>query len=117
LGSDAYTGVSPAVRKNKRMVLLRVVQGNAAFQVFGLALIVLVWIYYSSRVILYAAAWAVTAPAARAVRTPAPAAVEGPPSPPVRPEPEYPLAAPYLAGALSTLGLMAVVRKLSRRKS
>jgi len=32
LGSDTYTGVSPAVRKNKRMVLLRVVQGNTAFQ-------------------------------------------------------------------------------------
>jgi len=29
---DGYTGVGPAVRKDKRMVLLRVVQGNAAFQ-------------------------------------------------------------------------------------
>lgn len=97
--------------------LISATQGNAAFQVFGLALIVLVWIYYSSRVILYAAAWAVTAPAARAVRAPVPAVVAGPPSPPVRPEVEHPWGAPYVAGALTTLGLVAVVRKLSRRKT
>jgi hypothetical protein len=29
---DAQTGVGSAVLKDKRMVLLRVVQGNAAFQ-------------------------------------------------------------------------------------
>ena len=95
--------------------LVAATQGNAAFQVFGLALIVLVWIYYTSRVVLYAAAWAVTAPAARAVRTPRPAVVEGPPSPPVRAELDHPWAAPYAAGAATMLGLVALVRRLSGR--
>lgn len=97
--------------------LIAATQGNIAFQVFGLALILLVWIYYSSRVILYAAAWVVTAPAARAVRAPAPDATPAPAAPWVRPDVPHPWAAPYVAGALSTLGLVAVVRKLSRRKS
>lgn len=116
--SGAFVGaLAFEVLKQVAGPLIAATQGNAAFQVFGLALIVLVWIYYSSRVTLYAAAWAVTAPAARAVRVPAPAAVAGPPSPPVRPEPEHPWAASYVAGALSTLGLVAVVRKLTRKKS
>lgn len=34
-----------------------------AFQAFGIALILLVWIYYFSRVVMYAAAWARTAAA------------------------------------------------------
>lgn len=46
-------------------LLLRTTQGQPAFQVFGLALILLVWINYFSRVILYAAAWAWTHPLAR----------------------------------------------------
>ncbi len=46
-------------------VLIRATQGNPAFQVFGLALILLVWINYFSRVVLYAAAWAWTHPLAR----------------------------------------------------
>ena len=49
-------------------LLIRVTQGNPAFQVFGLALILLVWINYFSRVILYAASWAWTHPRARAGR-------------------------------------------------
>jgi len=39
-----------------------------AFQAFGIALILLVWINYFSRVILYAASWAHTSRAARAYR-------------------------------------------------
>lgn len=93
--------------------LLAATQGNAAFQVFGLALIVLVWIYYSSRVVLYAAAWAYTHQAAPVVE---PAPVEGPRSPPVRPEPEYPTALPFLTGALTTLGVVALMCRLTRRK-
>jgi membrane protein len=98
-------------------------QGTPAFQAFGIALIVLVWIGYSSRVVLYAAAFAHTSPAARAQRLAEPAApVQGPPSPPVavRPAPagDPPAwVAPYAAGAVSTLGLMAVVRKLARNTS
>ena len=48
----------------------------------GLALILVVWINYFSRVILYAAAWAWTHPLARAERVAEPAdPVQGPPSP------------------------------------
>lgn len=116
--SGAFVGaIAFEALKQVASPLIAATQGNAAFQVFGLALIVLVWIYYSSRVILYAAAWVVTAPVARAVRIPAPVAVAGPPSPPVRPEVEHPWAAPYLAGALSTLGVVALLRRLSRSHS
>jgi membrane protein len=101
--------------------LISATQGNPAFQAFGLALIVLVWINYFSRVVLYAAAFAHTSRAARAAR-PAPEAapVEGPPSPPVwrRPEePQGPAWAPaYVAGALSTLGAVALTKRLTRRR-
>ena len=43
-------------------------KGQPAFQAFGIALILVVWINYFSRVVLYAAAWAHTSPAARAER-------------------------------------------------
>jgi membrane protein len=43
-------------------------QGSPAFQVFGAALILLVWINYTSRGTLYAGAWAFTTREARAVR-------------------------------------------------
>ncbi len=95
--------------------------GSPAFQAFGIALILLIWINYFSRVILYSAAWAHTTAAARAGR-PVPVAdpVAGPPSPPVearfsRPDESPTWRAPYAAGAASMLGLVAVARKVSRR--
>jgi membrane protein len=63
--------------------LIEATQNQPAFQVFGLALILLVWINYFSRVVLYAAAWAWTHPLAREQRVVEPAEpVQGPPSPP-----------------------------------
>jgi membrane protein len=63
-------------------LLIKSTQGQPAFQVFGLALILVVWINYFSRVILYAAAWAWTHPLARAERVHEPAdPVQGPQSP------------------------------------
>ena len=50
-------------------LLLKQTQGNPAFQVFGVALILLVWINYFSRLVMYAAAWAYTATAALERRT------------------------------------------------
>jgi membrane protein len=100
-------------------LLLRVTQGSPAFQAFGIALIVLVWINYFSRIVLYAAAFSWTAPSARALRGPEPAApVQGPPSPPVRVEGEPAPAwvTPYVAGALSTLGLMAILRNRATKR-
>ena len=72
------------ILKQVSTLLIRSTQGKPAFQVFGLALILLVWINYFSRVILYAASWAWTHPLAREQRVVEPAApVEGPRSPSV----------------------------------
>ena len=49
-------------------LLLSLTKGTPAFQAFGIALILVVWISYFSRVLLYAAAWAHTSPEARAQR-------------------------------------------------
>ena len=48
--------------------LIAYVQGKPAFAAFGIALILLVWINYFSRVVMYAAAWAYTGPRAVARR-------------------------------------------------
>jgi membrane protein len=50
-------------------LLLTQTRGQPAFQAFGVALILLVWINYFSRLVMYAAAWAYTAPDALAQRT------------------------------------------------
>ncbi|GAA3545559.1 YihY/virulence factor BrkB family protein [Nocardioides daeguensis] len=55
-------------------LLLTSTRGQPAFQAFGIALILLVWINYFSRVILYAAAWAQTSPLAARPPAPVPAA-------------------------------------------
>jgi membrane protein len=109
------------VLKRLSGLLLGLTKDQPAFQAFGIALILVIWINYFSRVILYAAAWAHTSAAAREARpAPAPAPVQGPPSPPVSrrgPELEYPWAASYAAGAATMLGLVAVTRRLTRRTS
>lgn len=50
-------------------LLLAQTRGQPAFQAFGVALILLVWINYFSRLVMYSAAWAYTAPQALAQRT------------------------------------------------
>lgn len=49
-------------------LLLASTKNQPAFQAFGIALILLVWINYFSRVILYAASWAHTSRRAREIR-------------------------------------------------
>ena len=100
--------------------LLASTKDQPAFQAFGIALVLVIWINYFSRVVLYAAAWAHTSREARAARPePTPAPVEGPPSPPLRTpgEVEHPWAASYAAGAATMLALVAVTRRLTRRTS
>jgi membrane protein len=63
LGSVAFE-----VLKQLSSYLLAVVHRSPAFQAFGTALILLVWINYFSRLVMYAAAWAWTTPAASAER-------------------------------------------------
>ena len=50
-------------------LLLAQTKGSPAFQAFGVALIVVVWINYFSRLVMYSAAWAYTSPRALAQRT------------------------------------------------
>jgi len=85
MASGALLGaVGFEVLKQVSGLLIRSTQGQPAFQVFGLALILIVWINYFSRVILYAAAWAWTHPLAMEQRVTEPAdPVQGPPLPSV----------------------------------
>lgn len=100
-------------------VLLASTKGQPAFQAFGIALILLVWMNYFSRLVLYAAAWAHTSREARALRVPAPPAPpQGPPSPPLAERPPAPqpdvrrgLVAAFAAGSATTLGLVALLRR------
>lgn len=106
--------------------LLASTSSQPAFQAFGIALVLVVWINYFSRVIVYAASWAHTTVEARAVteaRLAAEQAVEGPPVGPVvvdtpvggvdtgvvAPDHRAPLA--FLAGGTTALALVAALRR------
>ncbi|GAA4113635.1 inner membrane protein YhjD [Nocardioides fonticola] len=70
------------VLKQAATLLFAATTGSPAFQAFGVALILLVWINYFSRLVLYAAAWAATTAEARAAAPePVVAPVHGPPLP------------------------------------
>ncbi len=69
LWSGAVLGaVAFEVLKALSFLLLASTENQPAFQAFGIALILVVWINYFSRVVLYAAAWAHTSAAAREIR-------------------------------------------------
>lgn len=67
-GGALLGGLAFEVMKAVSFLLLASAKGSPAFQAFGTALIVLVWINYFARVVLYAAAWAWASPRARAAR-------------------------------------------------
>jgi len=70
------------ILKQASTLLIKSTEGQPAFQAFGIALILVVWINYSSRVTLYAASWAWTHPLAEQERVVDPAEpVQGPPLP------------------------------------
>jgi membrane protein len=52
------------VLKSLASVLIGLTKGQASFQAFGVTLILVIWINYFSRLVMYAAAWAYTSPAA-----------------------------------------------------
>jgi membrane protein len=81
--SGALVGaVGFEILKQASQLLIKTTEGQPAFQAFGIALILVVWINYSSRVTLYAAAWAWTHPLAEQERVQDPAdPVQGPPLP------------------------------------
>jgi membrane protein len=94
--------------------LMTTTKEQPAFQAFGIALILVVWINYFSRVVMYAAAWAHTSRAARAVRSPVeplPVSVAAP-APPAAPAPSPGLSTgSFAAGAGVMLALVAVLRR------
>ena len=103
-------------------LLLSTTKGQPAFQAFGIALILVVWINYFSRVVMYAAAWAHTSPAARAERVEEVGVPQGPQTPSLAELPATGGAGepsrsrwvgPFAGGAAAMLGLIAVVRRKS----
>jgi len=115
------------VLKQASRYLLASTANQPAFQAFGIALILLVWINYFSRVVMFAAAWAYTSPEALEVRERAEAEanlderrqtattrVELSKAPGVAARSgRAAIAAAYAAGGLSALGLIAL---LTRKK-
>ena len=97
--------------------LLASTKGQPAFQAFGIALILVVWINYFSRVTLYAAAYARTAEPAPEE----PALVQGPSAAPavVTPAAGTATASPlrgFTAGAATMAALAALIAILRRKK-
>jgi membrane protein len=106
--------------------LIESTASQPAFQAFGIALVLVVWIYYFSRVVMYAASWAHTSPRAiaqRAEQAAAEGAVEGPQidvqglrdAQEGDSGPRRSFAAGAATGAAATLGAAAAVRKRHRR--
>jgi membrane protein len=83
--ASAIGGFAFEVLKAISLLLFHLARGNPAFQAFGVALVLLLWINYFARVVLYAAAWAYTSPAALALRQHElrAAPVQGPRTPPL----------------------------------
>ena len=125
LWSGAVLGaVAFELLKQLSTVLLQATREQPAVQAFGIALILVVWINYFSRVVVYAASWAHTSPEARAAREArlvADQTVEGPRidvaavADVVRADGAAATAsspkAAFAAGAASMLGLVALVRR------
>ena len=114
-------GLGFEVLKSLSFLLLASTKDSPAFQAFGIALILVVWINYFSRIVIYAAAWAHTAPSALALRDHEPAPpVQGPRTPSLEPLTMPATAedrrhatwlAPYAAGGATMLGLVALLRR------
>jgi membrane protein len=111
------------ILKQASSYLLASTKNQPAFQAFGIALILLIWINYFSRVVMYAAAWAHTSAPAREARE-ADAASSSQALVPAGPIPGEPASATgsprhgrldpkvaFGAGAAFTLGLVALLRR------
>ena len=115
------------ILKQLSFLLLGSTQASPAFQVFGIALILVVWINYFSRVVMFSAAWAHTSAVARRQseqetlhtdRTDAQMhelAEVSLHEAPARGRSPASLRAAFAAGGASMLGLVAVVRRRKDR--
>ncbi|MEQ6903366.1 YhjD/YihY/BrkB family envelope integrity protein [Nocardioides sp. YIM 152588] len=105
-------GIGFEVLKQISAWLLQSTSSSPAFQAFGIALILVIWINYVSRVLLYAAAWAYTAPSARGTHVDHSQMVLGPQLPPRGLEAEdRSWVGPFAGGAAAMLAVVAVVRR------
>ena len=121
LWSGATLGaVAFEVLKALSFLLLASTEGNPAFQAFGIALILLVWINYTSRGTLYAAAWAYTTAEARDIRDRKAleraklhelTRVDLHEAPPPLPASKGKMAKSFAAGGATALALVAVARR------
>ncbi|MCU1537068.1 MAG: yhjD [Humibacillus sp.] len=117
LWSGALLGaVGFEVLKQLSGLLLGTTRGQPAFQAFDIALVLLVWINYFSRLVLYAASWAHTSRAAIAMRGTEPAdPVQGPRTPDLSTLPPTGARAawtrPFAAGSAVTLAAVALLRR------
>jgi membrane protein len=130
LWSGALLGaVGFEVLKQLSSVLLGSTKGQPAFQAFGIALILLIWINYFSRLVLYAASWAHMSREAIALRRAEPVdPVQGPVTPdltglserswgsgagdkPAGAAQARSWTAPFAAGAATTLAVVAFLRR------
>ncbi|WGL51723.1 YihY/virulence factor BrkB family protein [Nocardioides sp. BP30] len=113
----ALGAVGFEILKQLSGLLLNSARGQPAFQAFGIALILLVWINYFSRLTLYAAAYALTSEAPKV----APAApVQGPSTPTLEVVPHAGTAASpvitFAAGAATMAVLASLFATLRRKK-
>ena len=69
LGGALLGAIGFEILKLVANTLLAHTRGQPAFQAFGVALILLIWINYFSRLVMYAAAWAFTSPLSLEQRT------------------------------------------------
>ncbi len=116
------------VLKQISTLLLASTKDQPAFQAFGIALILVVWINYFSRLLLYSATWAYTTQEARDLREAAAdaeesAPVHGPATPALALKRETAVAlvdpapsrrtwvAPFAAGGAAALAVVAALRK------
>ncbi|TIC86786.1 YihY/virulence factor BrkB family protein [Nocardioides sp. GY 10113] len=105
-------GIAFEVLKQVSQWLLQSTSNSPAFQAFGIALILVIWINYVARVLMYAAAWAYTAPSARGSHVDHTQLVLGPQLPPGGlDEGGRPWVGPFAAGAAAMLAVVAVVRR------
>jgi membrane protein len=119
------------VLKAISFILLGFVRGSPAFQAFGVALILLVWINYFAKVVLYAAAFSYTTRAAVSEREAAAVAlapkVQGPQTPALplvggadvaqaswRERPTVPVGS-FLAGAGTMVAALGLLKKVGRK--
>jgi membrane protein len=69
LSGAVLGGVGFELLKSLSVFLIGATKDQPAFQAFGITLILLIWINYFSRVVMYSASWAYTSPAALEQRT------------------------------------------------